>query len=84
METRIGIIKMQNAGEFKLAETLDEYKRICVQLIKNTRTLIAFALMVLNNIQLTLRNSFLAILLTKGLGISGKEPSEYFRPLHRL
>ena len=69
-ETRICIIKMQNAGEFKLAETLDEYKRICVQLIKNTRTLIAFALMVLNNIQLTLRNSFLAILLTKGLGIS--------------
>ena len=66
-ETRIGILKMQSAGKFSFVAIFGEYKEICIQLIKNSQALIAFALMVLNNIQITLRSSFQAILLTKGL-----------------
>jgi Na+/melibiose symporter-like transporter len=61
---------MQNAQGFNFIEIFDEYRRICVQLLKNPYTLLAFALMLFNNVQITLRNTFSAILLTKGLGLS--------------
>jgi DHA1 family tetracycline resistance protein-like MFS transporter len=68
-ETRMGFLKMQSAKENNFMDTLKEYKRISMQLIKNPDTMLAFTLMVLNNIQITLRSTFQAILLTKGLGL---------------
>ncbi len=67
-ETRIGLEKMREARAFRLGETLRDYRRIGGELLKNPRLLLAFMLLILNNIHLTIRRTFLSIVLTKGLG----------------
>jgi MFS family permease len=69
-ETQMGLIKMQTTKGFNVIEVLDEYRKICMQLLKSPHTMLAFALMLFNNVQITLRNTFSAILYTKGLGLS--------------
>ena len=68
VETKIGLQKMAEARSFKARDTFQDYRRILHHLIKSPRTLIAFLLLLINNIHTTTKNTFLSILLAEGLG----------------
>ena len=66
-ETKIGIQKMIEAKTFRVNEIVGDYSRVGLALLKSPLTLLAFLLLVLNNIHMTVDRTFLSILLLKGL-----------------
>lgn len=71
-ETDIGFQKMKESRGLRPGMILDEYKRMAIGLLRDPRLLLVFLVSLLGNIRMTLRQAFLSILLTSGLGFSAK------------
>ncbi len=69
-ETIIGRKKMQEARLHTLSTAFREYPVLVKDLVRNPVTRAAFLLVMLNNVQIVLRNTFLGIVLNKGIGLS--------------
>lgn len=69
-ETAIGLVKLREARHASLRDTLADYALVAGRLMRSPLTLAAFLLSTLISIQDVLKNTFLAILLTKGLSFS--------------
>jgi len=69
-ETNVGIVKMRETRHGDARSTASEYARIVGQLLRNPLTLTALVLNLLLTIQMTLKNTFLSILLIRRLGFS--------------
>ena len=82
-ETETGLRKMEEARGSGLGETWGEYRRIASLLLQSPRTLIAFGLVIIKNINITVKTTFLAILLTKGLDFP-KEAVALFPAIHSV
>jgi DHA1 family tetracycline resistance protein-like MFS transporter len=82
-ETKTGLRKMEEVKEFRLRETLLEYRRITSSLLKSPLTLIAFSLVIIKNIHITIKQTFLAILLIEGLDFP-KEAVALFPAIHSV
>lgn len=67
-ETQVGLAKMKE--RLHLSHTLADYGRVGAKLIKSPLTLVAFLVSTLVAIHGVVRNTFFAILLTRGLGFS--------------
>ena len=68
-ETTIGRKKIQEARLHTPLTAFREYPLLMKDLFKNPFTRAAFLLVMLNNVQIVLRNTFLGIVLNKGIGI---------------
>ncbi len=66
-ETQVGLVKMRESRSAPLAEALSDYARIAAGLSRSPLTLVAFLISTIVTIQGVLRNTFFAILLTRGL-----------------
>ena len=66
-ETRRGMLKMKETRHAELGETLADYGRVARKLLRSPLTLAACFVATLVAIQSVLRNTFFAILLTRGL-----------------
>jgi MFS family permease len=66
-ETRLGIVKMRETRHAALGQTLADYARVARKLLRSPLTLAACFVSTLVAIQAVLRNTFFAILLTRGL-----------------
>lgn len=69
-ETAVGIVKMQEARTRSLAASFGEYGKAIRALVGSRAAIVALALAILSNIHLMVRNSFLSVVLTKGVGFS--------------
>lgn len=69
-ETTIGRKKMQEARLHTPLSAFREYPILMKDLFTNPMIRAAFLLVMLNNVQIVLRNTFLGIVLNKGIGIS--------------
>ncbi len=69
-ETEVGIVKMRETRHGDARSTASEYARIIGQLLRNPLTLTALVLNLLLTIQMTLKGTFLSILLIRRLGFS--------------
>jgi MFS transporter, DHA1 family, tetracycline resistance protein len=69
-ETRIGLVKMKETRHTSAKAVLADYGRVAARLSRSPLTLVAFLISTLVNIQAVLKNTFLAILLTRGLSFS--------------
>lgn len=70
VETAIGRVKMEEAKTHGLRELFSEYRTVLRELVSNPLTMTAFAIMVLNQIQITIRQTFQSIVFTRGIGLS--------------
>jgi MFS family permease len=66
-ETQVGIIKMRESRAAPFSAALADYGRVAARLLRSPLTLVAFLISTLVTIQGVLRNTFFAILLTRGL-----------------
>jgi MFS family permease len=66
-ETSIGRIKMADTRHHTIFDSLKEYPEVLRLLFKNPLTLAAFAMALLNNIHIVLKNTFFGIILNKGI-----------------
>ena len=66
-EPKMGVVKSREARGLRLSDTLKEYRRIILRLVKTPFILAAFFLAALNNICITIKRTFLSILLVEGL-----------------
>ena len=69
-ETTIGKLKMEESKGSNARAAFAEYREAARLLLSRRESLIAFLLAVLSNIHLQTRNSFLSVVLTKGVGLS--------------
>lgn len=69
-ETAIGKVKMEEARVKSARGAAAEYRKALVLLLRSRATIAAFLLAVLSNIHLMVRNNFLSVVLTKGVGLS--------------
>jgi MFS family permease len=67
-EPAIGLLKQEETRSISFRAYLRDYRRIVSHLTKNPAILIIFLILALNTIQITLRQTFFAILLTQRLG----------------
>ena len=77
-ETTIGLRRMQEMRDTRMREVLASYLAALKRIVKNRMLVIALVLRALNFIQLTIRNTFLAVLVTEGLGF----PAEAMAMFH--
>lgn len=82
-ETETGLRKSEEVRRFRLKETIHEHKTIVLNLLKSPLTLISFTLVIIKNIHITIKRTFLAILLTNGLGFP-KEAVALFPAIHSV
>ena len=82
-ETDTGLRKREEVKHFRLRETIHEHRAIVLNLIKSPLTLISFSLVIIKNIHITIKRTFLAILLTEGLGFP-KEAVALFPAIHSV
>ena len=68
-ETEIGKQRIEESKRSNARATLAEYRDAFRILLSRRETLVAFLLSVLSNIHLQTRNSFLSVVLTKGVGL---------------
>ncbi|GAB1482971.1 hypothetical protein MASR2M78_17870 [Treponema sp.] len=68
-ETQIGKLNMIEARSIGRTKMLSEYREAARFLFGNKEAVLAFLLAVLSNIHLQVRNSFISIILTKGIGL---------------
>lgn len=68
-ETAIGLIKMKESRDRSVVDALAEYVRVLKLLVRSRAAAAAFVLAVLSNIHLMVRNNFLSIVLTRGIGL---------------
>jgi len=66
-ETQAGLVKMRESRHAPLSDTFADYARVGGRLLRSPLTLVAFLVSTLVTIQGVLRNTFFAILLTRGL-----------------
>ncbi len=69
-ETSIGLVKMAETRGQGFVGALKEYPGIFREIYRNRFIQIAFLMALLNNIHITLKNTFLGIVLNKGIGIT--------------
>ena len=69
-ETAVGLVKMAETKHHTLLDGLREYPAILVHVFREPQTLAAFMMAVLNNVHIVLKNTFLGIILYRGLGLS--------------
>lgn len=69
-ETAIGLVKMEEARTRRLADSFGEYGKALRALVGSRAAVVALILAVLSNIHLLVRNNFLSVVLTKGIGLS--------------
>jgi MFS family permease len=69
-ETSVGREKMAASRGANHHDALKEYRAAAASLFGNRETTIAFLLAVLSNIHLQTRNSFLSVVMTRGIGLS--------------
>jgi MFS family permease len=69
-ETAVGMVKMREARTRSLKESFGEYGKAIRALAGSRAAIVALALAILSNIHLMVRNSFLSVVLTKGVGFS--------------
>ena len=79
-ETEIGIQKMTQMKDVRLKEVLGSYLAILKRIFSDHLLIIAVLLRALNFIQLTVKNTFLAVLVTERLGF----PTETMAVFHTL
>jgi MFS family permease len=82
-ETETGLRKREEVKHFRLKETIHEHRIIVLNLLKSPLTLISFTLVIIKNIHITVKRTFLAILLTEGLGFP-KESVALFPAIHSV
>jgi DHA1 family tetracycline resistance protein-like MFS transporter len=71
-ETDLGRARMLAVRHFRLGDVVADYRRVLRDVLRNPTVVLAFALAILLNVQNTLRGSFVAILLTRGLGLPAR------------
>ncbi len=69
-ETAVGKEKMAAAKGAKIGEALKEYRAAAASLFGSREATIALLLAILSNIHLQTRNSFLSVVMTRGIGLS--------------
>ena len=69
-EPAIGLLKQEETRSTSLGAYLRDYKRIVAHITRNPAILVVFLILTLNSVQITLRTTFFAILLTQRLGFS--------------
>jgi MFS family permease len=67
-ETPLGKARMVAVRSYRLRHIVADYRRVAAEILRSPIAVIAFALAILLNVQNTLRGTFVAILLTRGLG----------------
>ncbi|MDP3178238.1 MAG: MFS transporter [Spirochaetaceae bacterium] len=68
-ETAVGLVKMSESRGKSLRGAFDGYMAVLRALVGSRVAIIAFLLAVLSNIHLMVRNNFLSVVLTKGIGL---------------
>lgn len=68
-ETRTGLIKIEESKRYTVSRTFRQYPVAIRLLVTNPAALVAFILVLLNNIHIQLKNIFLGIILNRGIGL---------------
>lgn len=68
-ETAVGLVKMEEAKTRSTGAAFGEYRAAFSSLIRSRASIAAFLLALLSNIHLVVRNNFLSVVLTKGIGL---------------
>lgn len=79
-ETKTGVIKIQEMKGVKIGGVLRSYRKILKRITTDHLLIIAILLRALNFMQLTVKNTFLAVLVTERLGF----PTETMAVFHTL
>lgn len=77
-ETSIGIQKMNEMKDVRITQIYKAYIPTFKRIIKNRMLVLVLFLRVLNQIQLTIRNTYLAILVTERMGFAAGNMSIFF------
>jgi MFS family permease len=68
-ETSVGLVKMAEVRSRGVASAFGEYRAAFLALVRSRGAVVAFLLALLSNIHLVVRNNFLSVVLTKGIGL---------------